>query len=252
MRSWAKRIGWVAVLPILGAPPAIATDGVIEINQAKAVAGNVTVMDPPGFPVVLNSPGSYRLTGNLSLSDAGAGATAGGIVINADNISIDLNGFTIYGVPMGSGVGISGGAWVTVTNGFLIFFGGGGIDISNGFVDHVVVIQCGATGIKLGNGLVSNSVVQSAGVDGIWVLNGSIENCKASDSFTGASFRLGTGVLRGSTSTGGNTDELFCDGNCAYGQNFLTCNTDADCFGGAGIRLQVPPLSNMCGSVVCN
>ena len=45
--------------------PAGAVDGVIEINQAKALAGGVTPSDTPGFPVSIDTAGSYRLTGNL-------------------------------------------------------------------------------------------------------------------------------------------------------------------------------------------
>ena len=53
LRDWSKRIaslGALAVVLVL-ADPALAVDGVIEINQARAAAGNVTVGDAPGFPV---------------------------------------------------------------------------------------------------------------------------------------------------------------------------------------------------------
>src|SRR5438046_162421 len=40
-----------------------ASDGVVEINQARALAGGVTRGDAPGFPVTISQPGSYRLTG---------------------------------------------------------------------------------------------------------------------------------------------------------------------------------------------
>jgi hypothetical protein len=46
----------------------------------------------PGFPVTLSVSGSYRLAGNLSVS---AGST--GVQINADNVNLDLNGFSIVG-----------------------------------------------------------------------------------------------------------------------------------------------------------
>lgn len=41
--------------------PAQAADGQILISQAKALAGNVTHGDAPGFPVTLTQPGSYQL-----------------------------------------------------------------------------------------------------------------------------------------------------------------------------------------------
>ena len=42
-----------------------AVDGIVLIDQNRALAGNVTPGDAPGFPVTLSQPGSYRLSGNL-------------------------------------------------------------------------------------------------------------------------------------------------------------------------------------------
>jgi hypothetical protein len=50
-----------ALLPL----PALGIDGLVEINQAKALAGGVTASDAPGFPVTLDAQGSYVLTSNL-------------------------------------------------------------------------------------------------------------------------------------------------------------------------------------------
>ena len=77
----------------LPAATAFAADGVVEINQARAVAGGVTVFDNPGFPVTLGRPGSYMLTGNLVIDDADTTA----IEIITSNVNLDLNGFTIDG-----------------------------------------------------------------------------------------------------------------------------------------------------------
>lgn len=70
----------------------LAVDGVILIDQNKALAGNVTPGDAPGFPVTLTRPGSYRLSGNLTLP-----AAADGIAVTSDGVSLDLNGFSIIG-----------------------------------------------------------------------------------------------------------------------------------------------------------
>ena len=103
----------VVLLFVAFAGPAIAVDGVIEINQAAALAGSVTggpvFNDQPGFPVSLLSPGSYRLTGNLYVPDTNTTA----IEVIVDDITIDLNGFVITTVdlcrpdcaPSGTGVG---------------------------------------------------------------------------------------------------------------------------------------------------
>jgi hypothetical protein len=92
---------------------ACAVDGVTLIDQNKVTAGNVTPGDAPGFPVTISLPGSYRLAGNLTVPNANTNA----IVIAADHVTLDLNGFAILGptdcsagpqncVNTGSGMGI--------------------------------------------------------------------------------------------------------------------------------------------------
>ncbi|MDO9354294.1 MAG: hypothetical protein Q7T55_11400, partial [Solirubrobacteraceae bacterium] len=61
-------------------------------DQNKALAGNVTPGDTPGFPVTLSVPGSYKLTGNLTVPIGTTGITAA-----VPGITIDLNGFNIVG-----------------------------------------------------------------------------------------------------------------------------------------------------------
>lgn len=78
----------VVVLLVSGAlcaPPALANDGEIEINQASVQAAG-------GFPVVLSEAGRYRLTGNLVVS-GGSGA----IDVTAPGVRIDLGGFSVIG-----------------------------------------------------------------------------------------------------------------------------------------------------------
>jgi uncharacterized cupredoxin-like copper-binding protein len=62
------------------------------ITQAKAEAGNVTPGDGAGFPVTISKAGSYKLMSNLVVP-----AGIDGIAIAADNVQIDLNGFSILG-----------------------------------------------------------------------------------------------------------------------------------------------------------
>jgi hypothetical protein len=90
----AKRLlkcpgGLAAVL--LAISGAALSDG-LSLDQARAMAGWVTPGDAPGFPVTITAPGHYRLTSDLIVP-----AGTGGIVIRADNVVIDLNGFAIRG-----------------------------------------------------------------------------------------------------------------------------------------------------------
>ncbi len=63
MRTYLLPLYVLVILALAG--PALAVDGVIEINQASALAGGVTPGDSPGFPIHLNNSGAYRLTGDL-------------------------------------------------------------------------------------------------------------------------------------------------------------------------------------------
>lgn len=74
-----------------------AAEGVLQINQA-CVAEGCFPGDDPGWPVTIESPGSYRLTSALDLGDIplqelgpAVHATAAGTV------ELDLNGFSIRG-----------------------------------------------------------------------------------------------------------------------------------------------------------
>ena len=171
-----------------------AVDGVIEINQASVKAAG-------GFPFVISNTGSYRLTSNLDVTDASArpmgmapeNTTA--IKVSADDVSVDLNGFTIKGPtvcsgspincsPKGTGMGIdfSGYSGGNVTNGTVRGMGFDGV-VFAGLVEKVRAISNGGHGIQavtatncageqnLGDGIVAEVVTGSRarlnGSDGI-------------------------------------------------------------------------------------
>ena len=78
-------------LPLAFAPSAFAVDGTVLINQATSVNG-LPGCTHAGFPIVICQSGSYRLSGNITVS-----GTTDGIDITADNVTLDLNGFSITG-----------------------------------------------------------------------------------------------------------------------------------------------------------
>ncbi len=70
---------------------AFAVDGVVLINQS-------TVMATGGFPYRITQPGSYRLTGNLTIGSTQNGnldSVDSAIWIQSNNVTLDLNGFSI-------------------------------------------------------------------------------------------------------------------------------------------------------------
>ena len=92
---------------------------VILIDQAKAMAGNVTPGDAPGFPVSITRAGSYRLSSRLR-SPSGVA-----IEIVADNVSLNLNGFAIVGsnvFPSGDAIIGDGRKHVRIHNGSVVGF----------------------------------------------------------------------------------------------------------------------------------
>ncbi|MCH7866858.1 MAG: right-handed parallel beta-helix repeat-containing protein [Myxococcales bacterium] len=166
MRLIHKLILFVGALAL--SSPALAVDGVIEINQAKALAGGVTPSDTPGFPVTIDQAGSYRLTGNLMVSNA----NESGIELTSgfSPVTLDLNGFEVVGptsctgigsaiscTPLGSGVGIEGlpgrGNFAKIRNGTVRGFPDGGVAVSAwSELDGLLVTSNGQTGIKVDGG----------------------------------------------------------------------------------------------------
>jgi hypothetical protein len=85
----------------LSALPGLAADGVLEIGQTCAVQTGCHAGDAPGFPVTIDQPGSFVLTSDLRVADANLDA----LQIQSDDVSIDLNGFTIVGPVDCTGLG---------------------------------------------------------------------------------------------------------------------------------------------------
>jgi hypothetical protein len=153
-------------LSLAWVPLAFAVDGVVELNQATT----------GGFGILQS--GSYRLTSDLVLTGLG------GVVIQADDVTLDLNGFTVSSTNPTSTDGIvAGGKGIEIRNGTVRGFGRHGI-FSPGSADSqggvrvigVTVIGNGADGIRLespGN-LVDGCISLGNGGTGILVGNGSL------------------------------------------------------------------------------
>ncbi len=143
---------------------------VITIDQAKALAGNVTPGDTPGFPVTITQPGSYRLSGPLTVSDF----RQYGIVIGAPNVTLDLNGFAVTGPRCGptrcqivqsyaSGISVQAPGAI-VANGIVDAFASTGISSDAGadlLLERVHVRRNGSCGLNLNGATVVRNVVAS-------------------------------------------------------------------------------------------
>ncbi len=182
---------------------------VITIDQAKAMAGNVTPGDTPGFPVTISQPGSYRLMSNLTVADV----LAHGILIDANGVTIDLNGFSITGARCVSGgrchignggAGIVGGRNVSILNGTVTNFADSGIHIA----EQVSLVgvrshrngRCGA--IVNGDSLVRDSALTANAYCGLWISSGVARNNLISRNATFQVHSAGQGLFSGNNVIG--------------------------------------------------
>ena len=142
--------------------------GEILITHAKALVGNVTPGDTPGYPVSLTRPGSYELASNLFVA---AGKI--GIQVTSANVTIDLNGFTMQGSGVAT-YGIQGSLnratnSATIKNGTITGFKFDGIIAGGRFwsIENMRVAGNGGYGIRVGdNAHIRSSTSSENGSDG--------------------------------------------------------------------------------------
>jgi hypothetical protein len=211
-----------------------AVDGVILIDQNRALVGGVTPGDLPGFPVTISQSGSYRLSGNLTVTDTNTDA----ISITADNVTIDLNGFSIIGPtvctgtpvtscsptptpPFGVGVRANFHRSITVLNGSVRGMGLGiFLNGSGGYVEKVHADSNSQLGISVFNGTVIGNTAIGNYVDGI---EASISTASGNTSLFNGRWGLlavcPSTVVGNTAFNNGNTN-LFVDGQgCALANN---------------------------------
>jgi hypothetical protein len=218
----------LALTAFLSAGTAHAVDGVIEINQTKVIAGSITPGDAANFPAALTVSGSYRLTSDLT-----APAGVDGISVTASNVTIDLNGFTIYsgGGGVADGISVPSVRNVEIKNGTVIGFSRSGI-FTNGTTHHIRVIGVRA----IANATIGIDLQgESNTVDGCQVLN------------NGTGIRVGLSslvintVVRGHPFLG-----LVMTSTAGYGSNVLTGNNGGDANPQVSGGFQIG--TNVCGS----
>jgi len=144
---------------------AFAVDGVVLINQASVNAAG-------GFPYKITVSGSYKLSSNLSVTTV----TVDAIDINADNVVLDLNGFSITSVdttctpstsgPNCQGVGGNGirsisGTNVTVRNGSVTGFSFGALLAGIGNLVEEMHFSGNSIGIEVHGGIVRRSTAMN-------------------------------------------------------------------------------------------
>src|SRR5713101_7895158 len=138
-------------------------------------------------PYTITNAGSYYLTSNLFSGIFGGN----GVIIKADNVSLDLNGFSLSAGPIlfgglpGAGVNVpSPQQNISIRNGNLTGWSIAGVQgsaASNSRLDHLRAAGNSGTGLAIGSGSTVNSCTASAnGGDGILAgKDTSIAGCSA-------------------------------------------------------------------------
>ena len=198
-----------ALLGALWPAHALASDGVLEINQA-CVSTCCFDGDEPGFPIEITRSGSYRFTSNVTFSVFDADQASDLVVITASDVTLDLAGFALScfkssflmtrpgrcsGVEPGGLNGIQTSTFliglgievtplnVTVRNGTVRGMAAGAIELHDGEVDGIRALDNGNAdaAIDVRSGQVRNCRAVGNGTTGILVSQGVVDGCFAVD-----------------------------------------------------------------------
>jgi len=178
-------------------------------TQAVAVDGIKLLSQPKTFPIVISTPGSYRLKKNITVPDENTTA----IQITVSNVTLDLNGFSIIGptvcsgnptvtscTPVGSGTGIQATANnVTILNGMITGMGNIGIAMGQGRIEGVTVSNNGLDGL---NGAIYSSISRVVATNNGRIGIGTGAFCNISNSVSSGNKDRGIGAADGSSVSG--------------------------------------------------
>lgn len=253
------------IMLLFGSGIAQAADGRLEINHVAVLAGGITPGDTPGYPATLSESGSYVLTSNLQMPNE----NTSGIIVGAEFVSIDLNGFAIIGnttcseIPVDSCAPTGGGDGIrstldgtSVANGVVRGAGRYGVSISNdgGTIENVRAQNNGSTGLVVSSidgdegGIIRNCVSNRNGSDGIFVGDGGLAAGNVGYGngrfglFASVGSRVVDNTLRLNSGIG-----LFSSGGTGFSGNVITGNNGGDAnaqTNGGGIQIG----TNVCGT----
>lgn len=232
-RRFQTGIGMIAVMalsaksfggPLLPPAGAVQSTNRQTINQQAIGA----------LPFVISQPGSYVVVSNLT---GAAGVDL--IQIDADNVTLDLNGFSLRG-PAGSLNGIrvlNTHRNVSIVNGSIQSFGANGVDVLNAssvVLRGLNVSDCGAIGIQTNfNAVVSDCTLFGNVLGGMDAGNNcTIQQCAAVVNF-GPGFVVGfNSALSGCVSDSNNGDGFGTRSGCSITASIARANTNL------GMRLE--------------
>jgi hypothetical protein len=248
--------GQGSLTPPAAPTPTMKTLDQIDTHLAQAGEKRVDVNPLPsgsGAYSLISASGSYYLSANIGP----VAVYQDGIYIDADNVTVDLNGFTISSVVGGgSGNGITvapGHTNITIRNGHIrgtttysngTFTAGGFNDgihadstTSNIVIDHVTVSRVALVGI-LANGksvVIHDCTISTTASTGIYAGSASVRDCQADTcGGTGIYCKVAENSSGSSTATSiglyANETAHNCHGESVGGDG-LTALSASNCYG---------------------
>jgi hypothetical protein len=157
----------------------------------RSVDGVKLLKQPSTFPIVISQPGSYRLKKNITVPDADTTA----IQIIASNVTLDLNGFGIFGPVVCTGSPVTSCApAASGIAGFGVKASSGSVAVINGTVRGM-----GRIGVSVGSrSRVENVRAVSNGQGGIETA----ENCTISGNVAASNGSANGGIFTSASVTG--------------------------------------------------
>jgi hypothetical protein len=218
-----------------------------SISHARALAGNVTPGDAPGYPVTISVAGSFVLSSNLAPPGT---CGAHGIDITSGYVNINLNGFAIVGPATNCADGVRSSGWfTTVTNGNVSGFSvglrlqgfGNRIERVEAHSNRGTGIQVGATSIITDSSAVHNQDGISAGSGALLLRN------TASSNQRGIVAGPGSNLLQNTARDNLGAGFQLVDGSAAYAHNVLLNNGS----GGPQVVGGTALDANACNGATC-
>jgi hypothetical protein len=190
----------------------------------------------------ISQPGSYYLTGNLTVS------TGSGILITTNGVTLDLNGFTIRSTvasPTGAGILLSSGlSDITIGNGHIrggVTNNGSGVYSGSGFNYGI-----NYSSIQPVNMLVSRLSVSGCQFYGIYLGTGDSTVVEACTVRTLGNYGIKAAIVKNCTAVDCGLNAIECDqasdsrGECSNNFIGLYANIAQNCYGssnsGTGIN----------------
>lgn len=196
-----KRKLWVLALVgamLLSVCPVLADGDFYVIASGGGVGTKIT-----SLPYTVTAPGFYYLSGNLTPT------SGNGITVNTDDVTIDLMGFCLTGISVGSGIEMVGRKNVEIRNGVLRNWWTG--------IHAPDSVTSGHRAINIRAEANHSSGIAMAG-DGHL-----IKGCTALDNTQYGIYLTGAGTISNNVVTN-NTFGIYCTRGSVIG-NTVTCNS---------------------------